>query len=76
MAGESHSEKIHVSAHGAIMVKCIPSNARKHRRVRPRGAGRIADVLRGLLAIGIIAFVVVFAGHASHARDRLPGDVQ
>jgi catechol 2,3-dioxygenase-like lactoylglutathione lyase family enzyme len=68
--------KVHVLVQGAIMVKCTPSNTRKEPRASTRAAVRIAEGLRALLAVGVIASIVVSSGYASHARDRLSGDVQ
>jgi catechol 2,3-dioxygenase-like lactoylglutathione lyase family enzyme len=58
------------------MLKRTPSNARKQRRSSIRAILRIADGIRTLLAAGLVASIVMSSGHASHARDRLSGDVQ
>ena len=58
------------------MAKCIPLNTHERRRASASAAVRIADVCRALLATGVVAILVASSGHAGHARDRLPGDVQ
>jgi catechol 2,3-dioxygenase-like lactoylglutathione lyase family enzyme len=58
------------------MLKCTPSNARERRRASTRAIVRIAPGLRALLVVGVIASILAVSGYASHARDRLSGDVQ
>jgi Glyoxalase/Bleomycin resistance protein/Dioxygenase superfamily len=58
------------------MDKCIPLNTHERRRASASATVRIVDVLRTLLAAGVLALLVASSGHAGHARDRLSGDVQ
>ena len=44
--------------------------------LRESATARTAEVPRALLAAGVLAFLLLFSGHAGHARDPLSGDVQ
>jgi catechol 2,3-dioxygenase-like lactoylglutathione lyase family enzyme len=56
--------------------KCAPLNTHERRRASASATVRMVDVPRTLLAAGVLALLVASSGHAGHARDRLPGDVQ
>jgi catechol 2,3-dioxygenase-like lactoylglutathione lyase family enzyme len=70
-------QAVHALAEWAIMLKRAPPNARKQRHASAKAAAWIAPgLLRALLAVGLIACILASSTDASHARDRLPGDVQ
>jgi catechol 2,3-dioxygenase-like lactoylglutathione lyase family enzyme len=55
---------------------CLHMNPGLGSRTREAATARIAEVPRALLAAVVLALLVTLSGHAGHARDRLPGDVE